>query len=100
MIADAEEGFFSIDDLRDLLDGLMQIQIARPTPKNRLRDSGSRGKASRGSSRKRKASPWNVFVKTEMPKVLKAHPRFTPQRAMKEVAARWRRSSKNPNRRR
>ena len=48
--------------------------------------------------KKRKASAWNTFVKTEMPKVLKAHPRFTPQRAMKEVSKRWRSSPKNPNR--
>ncbi len=50
------------------------------------------------SRKKRKASAWNTFVKTEMPKVLKAHPRFTPQRAMKEVSKRWRSSPKNPNR--
>jgi len=49
---------------------------------------------------KRKPSAWNQFVKAEMPKVLKKHPRFTPQRAMTEVSKRWRSSPKNPNRRR
>jgi len=49
--------------------------------------------------KKRKKSAWNVFVAAEMPKVLKKHPRFTPQRAMKEVSRRWRNSPKNPNRR-
>lgn len=57
-------------------------QITPPTPK-----------------RKRKKSAWNDFVAVEMPKVLKKHPRFTPQRAMKEVSRRWRSSPKNPNRR-
>jgi len=50
--------------------------------------------------KKRKASAWNVFVKTEMPRVMRKHPRFTPQRAMKEVSRRWKSSPKNPNRRR
>ena len=50
--------------------------------------------------KKRKASAWNTFVKTEMPRVMRKHPRFTPQRAMKEVSRRWKSSPKNPNRRR
>ena len=50
-------------------------------------------------SKKRSASPWNKFVADEMPKVLKKHPRFTPQRAMKEVSRMWKTSTKNPNRR-
>jgi len=32
--------------------------------------------------------------------VMRKHPRFTPQRAMKEVSRRWKSSPKNPNRRR
>lgn len=48
----------------------------------------------------RKESAWNVFVRTEMPRVMRKHPRFTPQRAMKEVSRRWKTSPKNPNRRR
>jgi hypothetical protein len=67
--------------------------------------SSSSGEASRptrkatGSKKKRSASPWNVFVAEQMPKVLKKHPRFTPQRAMKEVSRMWKTSTKNPNRR-
>ena len=53
----------------------------------------------RRTKKTRKASAWNVFVRNEMPKVLKKHPRFTPQRAMKEVSRRWKSSPKNPNRR-
>lgn len=58
-----------------------------------------RGRSTRRRAGKRKASPWNDFVAAEMPKVLKKHPRFTPQRAMKEVSRRWKTSPKNPNRR-
>ena len=61
---------------------------------------GPMPKKRRSPGKKRKASAWNSFVAVEMPKVLKAHPRFTPQRAMKEVSKRWRSSPKNPNRRR
>lgn len=108
MIADAEEGFFSIDDLRDLLEGLFEIQriqgkqmSARSSTRSIRMDGPSsisnRDRAGSRFKKKRKASAWNKFVADEMPRVLKQHPRFTPQRAMKEVSARWARSSKNPN---
>jgi len=66
--------------------------------------ASSSGAASRPTrkatgSKKRSASPWNKFVADEMPRVLKKHPRFTPQRAMKEVSRMWKTSTKNPNRR-
>lgn len=96
MIAEAEEGFLSIDDLRDLETMLSGIKTGGQ--RVMVKGAGSR-RARSTSSKKRKKSAWNLFVADEMPKVLKKHPRFTPQRAMKEVSRRWRSSTKNPNRR-
>lgn len=64
------------------------------------RSPGGRVSRTKTAKKPRKPSAWNQFVSAEMPKVLKKHPRFTPQRAMKEVSKRWRSSPKNPNRRR
>lgn len=65
-----------------------------------IRTPGRRVSSTKTAKKPRKTSAWNNFVSAEMPKVLKKHPRFTPQRAMKEVSKRWRSSPKNPNRRR
>lgn len=83
--------------LEDVQTNLLELEVAlrgRSIPRTQTRA------ASRSSRKPRKASAWNQFVASEMPKVLKKHPRFTPQRAMKEVSKRWRSSPKNPNRRR
>jgi len=95
MIAEAEEGFLSIGDLRDLEEMLSSIK----TSGQRVTVRGAGSARGRKTTKKRSKSAWNLFVAAEMPKVLKKHPRFTPQRAMKEVSRRWRSSPKNPNRR-
>lgn len=96
MIQEAEQGFISIDDLKDLEGMLSDMQLRASAAPLRLAVAPKRRSRSGG---KRKPSAWNAFVSSEMPKVLKKHPRFTPQRAMKEVARRWRTSPKNPHRR-
>lgn len=94
-----EDGF---DDLNDFAQGVLQdATLLRQAMRAGLPMPGSAATSRRKTQKprkKRKASAWNSFVKAEMPKVLKAHPRFTPQRAMKEVSKRWRSSPKNPNR--
>lgn len=97
---DFDDLFDALVNVNDDLIDLLNATDAWARSERSSRSAGKRGKGSRGFVGKRKPSAWNQFVASEMPKVLKAHPRFTPQRAMKEVSARWRRSPKNPNRRR
>ena len=52
------------------------------------------------SKAKRKSNGWTRFVKSEMPKMKRKFPRSKPQQLMKKVAAKWRKSTKNPNRKR
>lgn len=94
---------YGIEDLNPVPNG-DAIQLTVPNELDALPNainSPRRRKAAATKQRKnkRKKSAWNDFVAVEMPKVLKKHPRFTPQRAMKEVSRRWRNSPKNPNRR-
>lgn len=49
---------------------------------------------------KRKLNGWTRFVRQEMPKMRKKYPRSKPPQLMKKVAAKWRKSPKNPNRKR
>ena len=76
------------------------FQLGRSERNAGNRSPGGRVSRTKTAKKPRKPSAWNQFVSAEMPKVLKKHPRFTPQRAMKEVSKRWRSSPKNPNRRR
>jgi len=48
--------------------------------------------------RKTRKTAYQKFVKTEMPKHKRKHPRSTPQAHMKRIAKDWKKSPKNPNR--
>lgn len=93
---DYDDLFFGLQDVIEYVDEVIDaygLNRPRRKPSPPMRSSTPK------KAKKRKKSPWNLFVAAEMPKVLKKHPRFTPQRAMKEVSRRWRNSPKNPNRR-
>ena len=93
---DYDDLFFGMQDVLEYVDEVIDAYgLNRP----RRKASPPRSTMAARPGKKRKKSAWNVFVAQEMPKVLKKHPRFTPQRAMKEVSRRWRNSPKNPNRR-
>jgi len=49
---------------------------------------------------KRKMNKWTRFVRAEMPKMRKKYPRSKPPQLMKKVAQKWKKSTKNPNRKR
>ncbi|CAO3586021.1 unnamed protein product [Absidia cylindrospora] len=44
----------------------------------------------------KKLSPYNKFMKTELPKVKAAEPTLSHKEAFKKVAANWATSSENP----
>lgn len=49
---------------------------------------------------RRKVSAWAKYLKTEMPKLKRKFPRSKPQQLMKKAARQWKKSTKNPNRKR
>lgn len=45
---------------------------------------------------KRAASPYNIFIKSEVPKVKKANPSLSHKDAFKVAAQNWAHSNENP----
>ena len=49
---------------------------------------------------KKRTSAWAKYLKSEMPKLRRKYPRTSPQELMKKASRSWKKSSKNPNRKR
>ncbi|ORZ10873.1 hypothetical protein BCR42DRAFT_422235 [Absidia repens] len=56
----------------------------------------AKDKITKKSAGAKKLSPYNKFMKTELPKVKAAEPSLSHKEAFKKVAANWATSSENP----
>jgi len=56
----------------------------------------SASSAAGATATKKKLSPYNTFMKTELAKVKKSHPSLSHKDAFKQAASNWAASSDNP----
>lgn len=95
-----EELFFIVDNL----DRIAKIRSrANPARIAMMGSSRSRGGArmetpsSPRATKKRKLSAWQQYLKIELPKLKKKHPRMKHASIMTKASIAWDKSSKNPN---
>ncbi|KAJ3039948.1 hypothetical protein HDV00_011614 [Rhizophlyctis rosea] len=55
-------------------------------------------KKTAGTAGKKGTSPYNLFMKTELPKVKAANPGIAHKEAFKMAAGNWKNAPENPNR--
>jgi len=93
-------GFISEDSVAFLAEDV-NIMIARgftiAPPHRGRRSARTQTPSDRRSQPKRKMSAWSKYLKTELPKLKKKHPRMSHKAIMNKAAIAWDKSPKNPN---